>query len=47
MVELHLSLRCSRSFVTTATIKIQAGAAFAVLLSAARLLVQAALPPIL
>jgi len=46
MVELHLSLRCSEWFVTTATIKVQAGAVFGVLLSAARLLVQAALHPI-
>lgn len=46
MVELHLSLRCSESFVTTATFKIQAGAAFAVLLGAARLLMQSALPHI-
>lgn len=38
MVELHLSLRCSKSFVTTATIKVQAGVATTVLLVAVRLL---------
>jgi hypothetical protein len=46
MVELRFSLRYSELFVTTATIKVQAGAAFAILIGAARLLMRTALPRI-
>ncbi len=46
MVELQLSLRCSQFFATTATVKVESAAALAVLLSAARLLAQAARHPI-
>jgi len=40
MVELHLSLRFSEYFATTATVRMQAGVVIAVFMTAARLLVR-------